>query len=150
MTTTQILNQLHTSKLIASCPRCSESFPLSKAILFDGLGKIPNEAEEVRKKYLQELKERTAVLKKRKISADAGAEKKAIEVGLGKIIEKILPTYADFSFNLSDCRPLFEPIDMIVFEGASQNNVSRLTFLEIKSGKSALNRHQRVIRDAVE
>jgi len=50
---------------------------------------------------------------------------------------------------LSDCRPLFEPIDMVVFNGATSNHVNSITFLEVKTGNARLNEHQRMVRDAI-
>jgi predicted Holliday junction resolvase-like endonuclease len=149
MTTKNIIEELKKSNLYAECTSCGEEFKLSSSILFDGLGAFPSEAEKIRQELLQELKSELEKLKKRKISAVEGAEKKAIEVGIGKIIEKILPTCKDFNMTLSDCRPLFEPIDMIVFNGATNNRVNSITFLEIKTGNARLNEHQRMIRDAI-
>lgn len=89
------------------------------------------------------------LLKKRQIGADEGAEKKAIEIGIGKIIEKVLPAYKNFKLPLADCRFLSEPIDMIVFEGASENKINHITFLDVKTGNASLNKHQRQVRDAI-
>jgi len=50
----------------------------------------------------------------------------------------------------SECRPLYDPIDLIVFNGLIKRKVDFITFLEVKSGKSKLNPHQRMIRDAVQ
>ena len=96
-----------------------------------------------------ELNDRLEQLKKRKISADVGAEKKAIEVGVGKCLEKIMPACKGFCTPLADCRPLFEPIDMILFNGLTAGKVESITFMEIKTGASRLNTHQRRIRDAI-
>ena len=148
MKTQELITELKNSKLVAECP-CGESFRLSDAILFDGKGKVPAEAEELRKGLFDALKEREAELKKRKVSADVGAEKKAIEVGIGKIIEKIIPIYADFKIPIGDCRALFEPIDMIAFRGMTEGKPESIEFLEIKTGKSPLSKHQRMIRDAI-
>ena len=87
----QLIKNLKTSKLIAQCPMCMDDFKLSDALLFDGMGKFPSAAEEKKLLLVQELNERKKDLKKRKISADIGSEKKAIEVGFGKIIEKFIP-----------------------------------------------------------
>ena len=89
-------------------------------------------------------------LDKQIIRSDEGAEKKAIEVGFGKIIEKIIHLHKDFNIPLEDCRFLAEPLDVIVFNGSSKNNVDHITFMEIKTGKSPLNKHQRMIRDAIQ
>lgn len=145
----QLITNLKASNLIARCPICDEEFNLSDALLFDGLIKFPKPAEEKRLLLLQELNERKKELEKRKISVDVKAEKKAIAVGFGKIIEKFIPAYKNLELQFRECRPLYEPIDLIVFDGLVKRKVDFITFLEIKSGKSRLNRHQRMIRDAV-
>jgi len=122
---------------------------LSKAILFDGLGDFPEPVEERRREMLEELKARLEALRKRKVSAGPGAEKKTMEVGIGKIIERIVPTYRGFDMPACDCRPLFDPIDMIVFNGLSIANLESITFMEIKTGQSKLSKHQQLVREAV-
>ena len=149
MKNSQVINEIKRSKLIATCSHCGEDFDLSKATLFDGLGEFPEVAELRTRAMLEELQDRIEDLKKRKVSA-AGAEQKAISVGVGKIIEKVLPAYKDFRLPLPDCRPLFEPIDLVVFNGASKQSVDSITFLEIKTGESRLNKHQKMIQHAVE
>jgi predicted Holliday junction resolvase-like endonuclease len=146
---TKLVNDLKASRLYAECPECNEEFPLSRAILFDGLGDFPEPAEVKRKNMLEELQSRIDELRKRKVSAGPGAEKKAIEVGIGKIIEKVIPAYQNFGLTISDCRPLFEPIDMIVFNGLSTAKPESITFMEIKTGQSRLNQHQRLVKEAV-
>ena len=132
-------------------------FQLSEAILFDGTKKFPESAESIKNELLLDLKERQTELNQRlkdletrKISADIGSEKKAIEVGLGKIMEKVLPYYKDFTIPLADCRFLAEPIDVIIFDGASEQKIKKLTFLEIKTGDATLNSHQRMVKKAIE
>lgn len=144
-----LIKSLQNSKLLAGCPHCGDEFSLSKAIMFDGTKSFPDPAEKIRQEWQQDLDEKLTLLKKRQIMADEGAEKKAIEVGIGKIIEKVLPAYKNFKMPLADCRFLAEPIDMIVFEGASENKIEHITFLDIKTGNAKLNTHQRQIRDAV-
>lgn len=145
----KFMTQLKSSKLSAECTQCGEEFPLSKAVLFDGLGKFPEPAELRRQEMLVELQAKLNELKKRKVSAGPGAEKKAIEVGIGKIIEKVMPAYQNFGLPISDCRPLFEPIDMIIFNGLSTANIQSITFMEVKTGNSRLNEHQRLVKEAV-
>lgn len=140
---------LKTSELVAQCPKCNKEFSLSDALLFDGTKKFPAEAEKVRIKLVQELAERTEKLEKREVSADVTAEKRAIDVGFGKIIERFIPAYKDLKLQFAECRPLFDPIDIIVFSGLIERKVNGITFLEIKSGDSDLNKHQRMIRDAI-
>lgn len=145
----ETIESLRNSGLIGTCLNCGRDFPLSRAILFDGLGKFPDEAKAIRQQLLNELKGQAEELTKRKLSVE-GAEQKAIYVSIGKIVEKIVPAYRDFNFPLSDCRPLFEPIDMVVFKGVSNHAVDYITFLEIKTGKAQLSKREKSIKEAVE
>lgn len=144
-----LIQTLQKSNLFAGCPRCGEEFALSESILFDGQLPFPSQADQIRLQMEKDLSDKIAELQKRQVMADEGAEKKAIEVGIGKIIEKVIPAYKNFKLPLPDCRFLAEPIDMIVFDGASDMKINHITFLDIKTGKSKLNTHQRQIRDAV-
>ena len=152
-----MIKQLRDSNLFAGCPNCGGEFSLSSADLFDGTKKFPEIAESVKKELLLDLKERQAELaerlkdlEKRKVSAHIGSEKKAIEVGMGKIMEKVLPYYKDFTIPLADCRFLAEPIDAIIFDGASKQNIKKISFLEIKTGEATLNPHQKMVKKAIE
>jgi len=147
--TSLFIENLKKSNLSAQCPHCQKSFEFSQATLFDGRKKFPGNAEEKKQEMQTELDEILAELKNKQIKADTGAEKKAIEVGIGKIIEKVLPAYKNFNMNLADCRFLAEPIDMIVFDGSTNMNINHISFMEIKTGNSKLNTHQRMVRDAV-
>lgn len=149
MKTEQLIRELKSCGLVAECP-CGEEFKLSDAVLFDGLGKFPPKADEVKTAWLEDLKEKIDDLKKRKLSAMEGAEKKAMEVGFGKIIEKIIPTHAAFGIAASDCRPLYEPIDFLAFNGLTEGKLASISFMEIKTGGSRLNGHQKQVKEAVE
>lgn len=140
---------LQKSKLQATCPNCSQEFALSKALLFDGRKKFPETAETKRLELLKETDERLADLMERQEKAKTKSEKTAVAVGIGKIIEKILPTHKNFTIPTADCRFLGEPIDMIVFDGISQNKVKHITFLDVKTGDARLNPHQKLVRDAI-
>jgi predicted Holliday junction resolvase-like endonuclease len=118
-------------------------------LLFDGAKSFPLEAETVRLSLLEAFEEREEQLKKRKISADVEAEKKAIEVGFGKMIEKFIPAYKNLNLQFAECRPLFDPIDLLVFDGLLDRKVNHVSFIEVKSGNSKLNKHQKLIKDAV-
>ena len=144
-----LLKSLITPELIAQCPKCDEEFKLCDSLLFDGTKKFPDKAEKTRLKLIQEFAERQNELEKRKVSADVTAEKRAIDVGFGKIIEKFIPAIKDLKLQFAECRPLFDPIDILVFNGLLNRKVEQITFLEIKSGDSSLNKHQRIIRDAI-
>jgi len=134
-----LIQALNKSKLVAECPHCGDEFSLSKALLFDGRGL----------ELLEELKDRTANLLEKQKRATTKSENTAIAVGIGKIIEKILPAHKNFDLIPSDCRFLAEPIDMIVFDGVSENRVDKITFMDVKTGGATLNKHQRQVRDAI-
>lgn len=81
----------------------------------------------------------------------ARAQKTAQAVNLGKIIEKIAPSFSTFSYSPGDCRALFEPIDYIVFSGLTKNaSVDALYFIDVKSGKARLNQIQKSIKERVQ
>ncbi|MFQ6107910.1 MAG: Holliday junction resolvase-like protein, partial [Thermoplasmata archaeon] len=83
--------------------------------------------------------------------ATEGAEKKAIEVGIGLVVEKIVPNWKAFSYDPPDCRPLFEPIDYVIFDGMTKKErVDSIVFMDIKTGSSRLSKSEKLIRDAVE
>ena len=145
-----LIKSLNKSKLIAKCPHCRNEFSLSHALLFDGRKEFPSKAEAKRLELLEELKERTTDLLLRQKRATTKSEKTAIAVGIGKIIEKILPAHKNFDLTPADCRFLAEPIDMIVFDGVSKNKIKNITFMDVKTGGASLNTHQKQIRDAVQ
>jgi predicted Holliday junction resolvase-like endonuclease len=83
----------------------------------------------------------------------AAVRRDAIErsraVTVGKVTEQIAPWLPDFPFNPKDARFIGSPIDMIVFDGCDDGDVTRVVFVEIKTQGAALSLRQRQIRDAV-
>lgn len=144
------IRNLQKSKLFAECPNCGEEFSLSRALLFDGRKKFPDKAEKIRLELLKEIDDRISDLIERQKRARTKSEKTAIAVGIGKIIEKILPVHKNFNLITSDCRFIAEPIDMIVFDGLSENKIKQITFMDVKTGHASLNTHQKRIRDAIQ
>jgi predicted Holliday junction resolvase-like endonuclease len=71
-------------------------------------------------------------------------QKKSSEVRTGKITEQIAPFLADYPLSPGTARFLGDPIDFVHFEE------DKVTFVEVKSGKSQLNKRQREIRDLVQ
>lgn len=154
--TSKFIEDLKNAKLSGQCPHCENGFDLAKTILFDGTKKFPLEAEMARKELLnemdvknEEIAQRLNELKRFQMSVDKTSEERAVSTGIGKILEKVLPYYKDFKLPLSDCRFLAEPLDVIVFEGASKNDVKNIIFMDIKTGNASLQKNQRQIRDLV-
>ena len=71
------------------------------------------------------------------------SQKKSSEVRLGHIAETLAPFLDQFDFEPEQCTFLGQPIDYISFGD------DEITFVEIKSGNSQLNKKQRHIRDLV-
>ena len=144
----QIISTLKNSNLNAQCP-CGEVSALSDFIIYDGTMSPPDDAKKIHELYEIEYNKKVEKLKTRKISATEGAEKKSLEVGFGKALEKMVHLHKDFNFPVEDCSFLAEPLDVIIFNGVATNNVNHITFMEIKTGGANLNKHQRMIRNAV-
>ena len=149
MQTEEIIQALQQSDLWAESP-CGCEFKLSEAILFDGTKPFPKEALESKQAFLDELKDRDEELNKQKKLATEKAFITTKAVNIGKNLEKILPTLKDFRWELSDCRFIGDPIDMITFNGLSFNKIDSISFIEVKSGGARLNSHQKMIKDAIE
>ena len=145
----QIISTLENSDLNAQCPACRKVSALSDFVIYDGTITPPDDAKKIHELYEIEYTKKVEELKTQKINATEGAEKKSLEVGFGKTLEKMIHLHKDFNFPVEDCSFLAEPLDVIIFNGVATNNVNHITFMEIKTGKAALNKHQRMIRDAV-
>jgi predicted Holliday junction resolvase-like endonuclease len=140
---------LRESNLYAECP-CGGEFKLSRSILFDGTKPFPEKALEIQKQLKEKLKDREEELKKRRKLATEKAQITTKAVNIGKSLEKVLPTMRDFKWPVPDSKFLGDPIDLMVFNGLSVNKVKSINFVEVKSGKARLNKHQESIRDAIE
>lgn len=70
-------------------------------------------------------------------------QKKSSEVRTGKITEQIAPFLEDYPLNPRTARFIGDPIDFVHFDE------DKVTFVEVKSGKSHLSKKQRHIRDLV-
>jgi len=73
----------------------------------------------------------------------------------GKIAEQMAPVLPEFAFNPADARFIGSPVDYIIFDGLTEvadekSTEIHIVFMDVKKGKGALTRTQRVIRNAVE
>lgn len=71
------------------------------------------------------------------------SQKKSSEVRTGKITEQIAPFLEDYPLDSRTARFIGDPIDFVHFDE------DKVTFVEVKSGKSQLSTKQRHIRDLV-
>ena len=67
----------------------------------------------------------------------------------GNFSEQLAPYLPDFKYNPNECKFLGKPIDFIVFQGLDDKDISEIIFVEVKSGKSNLNKNERSLRDAI-
>lgn len=68
----------------------------------------------------------------------------------GKAMEELAPYLPGFEFNPRDVRHLGSPVDYVVFDGLSEGQVRGVYLLEVNSGRAALTRRERQVRDAVQ
>jgi len=81
------------------------------------------------------------------IRLDAAQHSHAVTVG--KIYEQMVPYLPEFRWNPKDVRFVGAPVDFLVFDGLSDGAVRAVVFVEVKTGQSALNTRERLVRDAI-
>ena len=69
---------------------------------------------------------------------------------LGKTIEKLAPMIPGFGHFPYDVRPIFDPIDFVIFDGYFHGEVDEIVFVEFKTGQSRATPIQNSIRKAIE
>jgi len=67
----------------------------------------------------------------------------------GKFVEKFIPFLQHVSYEPADMHFLGQPIDYVVFDGLHEDKVSKIVFLEVKTGQSQLTKRERSVRDAI-
>jgi len=146
----EIIRTLEENRFYAECPCCGEPILLKDAGLFY-LDDFSPEAEELYKQRLDELKEQGKEIREREKEISRGSKVKTTAVNLGFILERIAPCMKGFCFEKNDCRSLFDPIDYVIFEGLTQKtSVSKILFVDIKTGKAGLSGKQKEIRRLVQ
>jgi len=79
------------------------------------------------------------------------AVRRSQSVTKGKITEHLIPYFPDFPYNPKDARFLGSPVDLVVFDGLSEDTIREIVFVEIKTAKNpTLSRREREIRDCVQ
>jgi len=145
----EIIDMLETKNFYAECPCCEEPIPLREAGLFY-LDNFTDEAETLYQKRQEEIKERAESLKRLRKSISFRSEVGAKAVNIGFILERLAPSMKTFRFEHNDCRSLFDPIDYLIFEGLTlKGKVTRILFVDIKTGGGRLKSVQKEIRELV-
>lgn len=94
-------------------------------------------------------KERSLNLKKLN-EARKDAVKRSRAVLNGQLSEQLAPFFPDFPANPTEIRFIGQPVDYIAFNGASQGTITDISFIEIKTGSSALSPVEKALKDAIE
>ncbi len=77
------------------------------------------------------------------------AIKKSRAVLTGQFSEQLAPYLPDFKYSPTEVRFIGKPVDFIVFEGMDEKEITRVVFVEVKTGKSGLSTHERKLRDVI-
>jgi predicted Holliday junction resolvase-like endonuclease len=78
------------------------------------------------------------------------AIQRSLAVTAGKVYEQLVPYLPNFPFNPKDVRFLGSPVDFVVFDGLSDGHITRIVFVEVKTGDAQLSGRERLVRDAVQ
>ena len=68
----------------------------------------------------------------------------------GQFSENLAPYLPNFPFSPTECRFVGKPIDFIVFKGADSKQIDEVIFVEVKSGTSKINQHEKNLKDAID
>jgi len=146
----KLIQSLVRNRFFTECPSCGDESRLSEWGLFY-MNEFTPEAEAIYKQMLTDVRDRKKKLAAKKKEKPAKSLTGAKAVNIGSIYERLAPSLRAFSFNRSDCRSLFDPIDYVIFEGLStKGSVSRIIFSDIKTGKAVLTAKQKEIKSLVD
>lgn len=101
-------------------------------------------------KYTNDLAEIKELIKSAEKYMRFDAIKRSKRTLLGKLWEQVSPYLPKFPFRPSDMKFLGSPIDFVIFDGASENDIKQVIFLEVKSGDSKLSTQERKLKQAIE
>jgi len=107
-------------------------------LLLYKLGGTVNQLEQLKRDHADDIK----LNRKQAVDASRAVLK-------GKISEHMIPHMPEFTYNAADARFMGSPIDYVIFDGMSDGDIQNVIIVDIKTGKSRLNKNQRQIRDAI-
>lgn len=120
---------------------------LAEANLIEANTKLRELLAETNTKFEQKLKEAIEF-------ARADSIKRQRSILKGQATEQLAP-YINSNYNPKDYKFIGDPIDYVIFDGMSEINskedeITNIIFMDIKTGKSQLNRVQRAVKKAIE
>jgi len=127
----------------AQCPDCQAIHRLNEFKIFQGKKPPKDLLDQLR------LAEADFEEKKKKIIEQSIERSKLVYIG--KTLEHLAPTVATWGHKPRDCRFLAEPIDFIAFDGLfEKNEVSKITFIEAKTGNAKQSSREKSIKNTIE
>ncbi len=78
------------------------------------------------------------------------AVKQSKSTTLWYVSEKIAPLLPDFPYSYKDLVFLWKWVDYVCFDGLSEGEVKQVVLIEIKTGKSQLNKNETMIKTAID
>lgn len=79
---------------------------------------------------------------------DEALERSRSVIG-GQVAEQLAPFLPGFPGRVSEAKFLGAPIDYVVFDGMDEKDISRVTFVEVKTGSASLSAQERRLRDTI-
>lgn len=104
-----------------------------------------NEAMASREEAMKEKEE----INKKIEDARRESVSKSRDVVVGRVSEQLAPFFPGFKYNPKDVRFIGTPIDLIIFDGMDNGNITSIVFLEVKSGASKLTEREKAVMEAI-
>lgn len=98
--------------------------------------------ERLKREHQEELQAKVAAARK-------DAKKRSSAVQWGLTIENFAPFLDDFPIPTEDVTFLGKPIDYVGYTNTDSKDECEVHFIEVKSGRSQLLKHQRNIKEAI-
>lgn len=131
------------------CPNCSTVNKLSDVEIFTGKP-TTEQAIKIYEEKLREIQHRKDTLAGYKDANYNWLTVNTKSINVGFIMERLVLTMDQFNYNHNDCRPMFDPIDYVIFHGLYENReVDRITFVDIKTGNAKLTKGQKEIAQVI-
>jgi len=67
----------------------------------------------------------------------------------GHFTENLAPYLPDFPYKPNECTFIGKPIDFLVFKGSDEKQIDEVIFVEVKSGKSKLTKHEKNLKETI-
>lgn len=122
-------------------------FKKENALIVNSFDKLKREHLELQATFTSKIKEAVE-------AARADSTKRQRSILKGQATEHLAP-YINSQYNPKDYKFVGDPIDYIIYDGLSdiktkEDSINKIVLMDIKTGKSQLNRAQRAIKKCVQ